>query len=319
MTKRLVINTLLTISVLFVGTGCSTKISSFPVTDDTERQGGIPYFIPKAMIQVKEPIEISRTEDLYAVLNVGGLDEFLFPLNNSTLDKSISSLEKLLKLGEGNLQVEGAKAKSVYLSKRNSKTTNKETEHKSDSTDNSEEFSILAVADKSKNESTSSTPYYKPSDIEKSISIIWIPDYTKEYELVINPSTFASSETSITLTDGWRLEAISSKTGENQIIKEISETLRTIIGAQKEIDVAKIGKDQAVKLKELELSEKEEKAFDYIPKQKLEVKIKGYVKKTNLNVIKPGIYDLSKILLTSSNGTVEFPTNTSVLWTKVEF
>lgn len=311
---------LVLVALLIVGSGCSTKIRSYAVQSDNTRKGGVPYFIPKAMIQIREPIEVSRSETLFAVIDIGGLDEYLFLLNNRNLKQSINELEKLLGKTAGSIDIKGAHIEPVYLTEHVEKSTIKEEQHKSQTTESTKKFSVLTIADTSKDESVTSTPFYKPAEIEKAFAIVWVPDYSREYELIINPSLFASSEISITLADGWRLEEISSKTGENQLIKELSETLRTVVNTQKEIDIAKIGKDQVIKLKELELAEKDagEKALGFRDKKELVVKVKGYVKKSEVRVIMPGIYDLSKILSESNSGKIDFPVSTTTLWSRVK-
>lgn len=310
----------LLVLALITISGCSTKISSFPILNDTPRKGGVPYFIPKAMLQIKEPIEVSRIESLFAIIDVGGLDEYLFKLDENNLKNSIKDLESLLKLSAGSINVKGANLEHVYLSQYIEKDTTKEAEHKSTTKDVTKKFSVLTIPDDSNEEAVANAPFYKPADIEKSLSIIWVPDYTREYELVIEPSMFASSDISLTLADGWRLEAITANTGENQLIKEISSLLGTVIGAQKEIDLAKIGKEEAIKLKELELAEEEtsKKAFGIGAEKELIVKIVGYIKKSEIKTIEPGLYDLTTLLSNETSGKINFTTVQTTLWHRLK-
>lgn len=115
----------------------------------------------------------------------------------------------------------------------------------------------------------------------------------------------------VTLTEGWRLDGLSSKSGENQIVGALKDVATSVIGAQKDVDVAKIGKEQALRLKELELesTDRGEKAHEFIPSVNVTVKIKGYVKIVDISAIKPGLYDLREII--NGNTSWNFPTESS--------
>lgn len=287
------INILAVASALFV-TGCATYINSYPVAEDgSNRKGGIPFYIPKPILQVKESIEIGREERIYAVISVSGMDEFLYPIDVSNFSDSKERLKKLLGMTGGEIHLEAKKTSPTFLSHRNVK----ESEHK----EFTEKYSTMPSSD-SKEDKTTGEVIYKSSDLDKSISVIYLPDYTKEYELLVSPTWFASTNTTITLTDGWKLASVNATDGENQVITALKDVVTGAITANKDVKVAEITKDQALKLKELEAQTSEsgekEMAFDVVDKHY--VSIKGYVKEVRSKVIKPGLYNLKELLSTDA-------------------
>lgn len=290
--------------------GCSTTIRSYPIQNGVSRQGGIPFFVPKPILQVREPIEIGRAETLHVIIDVGGLEQFSIELNAGSLDMSIEKVRKAL--GTGDVQIESKDKVPFYLTEEIEKDKTTTGQYASAETEKSKKYAAQTVSDVT----TEPKPLYKPADVEKALSIVWVPDTTKEYELVITPSTFASSELSIKLTDGWRFDSVSAKTGENQLIKELGDTLRTVIGAQKEVKVAEIGREQAIKLKEMELASKTDEGQKTLAftqdKTKVPVRIVGYAKKTTIIAVKPGLYELK-----FENGSVSIPKEVTILWSKI--
>ena len=303
MKTRILISMLVALGTISLLNGCATKISSFPVANDgTNRKGGIPYFIPKPMLAVKQPIEVVRSENVFAIISLGGIQEFLYEIDYKNFDSAIQELKKVIKAPPGSVKLEELKTKSTYITE--------ETIQKSQHDKITKKYGTLTASSSKEAQSTLLKPY-SPADIDKSISILLVPDFKKEYELVIDPSWFSSLEIGVTLTEGWRLDGLTSKSGENQLIGALKDVASTIIGAQKDIDVAKIGKEQVLKLKELEIeaAKGDEKVLEFMPSVNVSVKIKGYLKKITIQTIKPGIYDLSEIM--DSKSSWEFPTEKS--------
>lgn len=290
--------------------GCSTTINSYPVKDGAERKGGIPFFLPKPILQVREPIEIKRIETLYAVMDVGGLEQVAVELKHDDINNSLERIKNILKTGE--IDVEFKEKVPFYLKEKTDKTTDQTGQYQQSVSEHTEKYDAQTVSDTK----SDLKPLYKPSDVEKSISVIWVPNVDKEYELVITPSSFASSDLSIKLTDGWKLESITAKTGDNQLIKELSDTLRTVIGAQKEVKIAEITREQAVKLKEMELSSKADegqKTMSFVQeRKKVPIRIVGFVRKTVITAIEPGLHELI-----FDSGTVKIPKNETMVWEKI--
>jgi hypothetical protein len=289
------------LAILSLGlTGCATSINSFPVAaDGKNRKGGIPYYMPKPMLVIKQPIETVRTEQVLAVVSLGGVKEFLYPVDIENFDQAIADLEKLIKAPAGSVKLEELKTKSIYKTEETIKTG----EHNSTTT----KYSTLTVPAAKEPQATVISPY-APADVEKSVSVILIPDYSKEYELVIDPSWFSSLEVGVTLSEGWRLDGLTSKTGENQLVGALKDVATSVIGAQKDVDVAKIGKEQALRLKELEIESTAggQKLLDFEPSVNVTLRIKGYLKRVSVTTIEPGVYDLTKVI--GSNDSWRIPT-----------
>lgn len=289
------------LAILSLGlTGCATSINSFPVAaDGKNRKGGIPYYMPKPMLIIKQPIETVRTERVLAVVSLGGVKEFLYPVDIDNFDQAIAELEKLIKAPAGSVKLEELKAKSIYKTEETIKTG----QHNSTTT----KFSTLTAPAAKDSQATVISPY-APADVEKSVSVVLIPDYTKEYELVVDPSWFSSLEVGVTLSEGWRLDGLTSKTGENQLIGALKDVATSIIGAQKDVDVAKIGKEQALRLKELEIESAAggQKSLEFVPSVNATLRIKGYLKRVSVSSIEPGVYDLTKVI--DSNASWKIPT-----------
>lgn len=290
--------------------GCSTKIRSYPIEKNTARHGGIPFFLPKPILQIREPIEFARSETLHAIIDVGGLEQFSIELKAGSLNQSIDNVRKAL--GGGDIKIESKEKAPFYITEELQKEKSVTGEHSSTELERNKKYAAQTVIDST----TETKPIYKPADVEKALSIVWVPDTAREYELVITPSAFASSELSIKLTDGWRFDSVLANTGENQLIKEFGDTLRTVIGAQKEVKVAEISREQAIKLKEMELASKTEegqKTFSFTKdKTSIPVRIIGFAKRTHVVVIKPGLYELK-----FENGFVSIPKEDTVLWSKI--
>jgi hypothetical protein len=287
--------TLITIitSVLILS-GCSTSINSFPVANGgKDRKGGIPYYMPKPMLIVKQPIEIIRKEKVFAIISLGEIKEFLYPLDVQNFDGAIIELADLIKASPDTIKLEKLKTKSIYI--------NEETETTSDHNSKTTKYSTLTIPSAKQSNPSLISPYAL-TDVEKSISVVLLPDYTKEYELVIEPSWFSSLEVGVTLSEGWRLEGLTSKTGDNQIVSALKDVVTGVIGARKDIDVAKIGKEQALRLKELEIESADgsEKALEFMQSTDVTLRVKGYLKKITVTSIEPGVYDLTKLLGTNS-------------------
>ena len=283
----------------FLLCGCATSINSYPVGSNDDRKGGLPYYMPKPMLAIKQPIETSRKEEIFAIISLGGVKEFIYKIDVQNFDQAIKDLEKLIKASPGSIKLEELKTKSIYLTEE----TTKKAEHDIVT----KKYATLTAPSAKEIQASLQSPY-TPTDIEKSIDVILIPDFTKEYELVIDPAWFSSLEVGVTLTDGWRLDGLTSKSGENQIVGALKDIATTVIGAQKDVDVAKIGKEQALRLKELEIESAEggEKALEFMPSVNATLKIKGYLKKTSIQLIEPGIYDLTKLI--GSNSSWSMPT-----------
>mgnify|MGYP003386390412 CR=1 FL=1 len=276
-------------------TGCSTSINSYNVANDgSNRKGGIPYYMPKPMLIIKQPIETVRNEQVLAVVSLGGVKEFLYPVDIENFDQAIAELEKLIKTSAGSVKLEELKTKSVYKTEETLVTG----EHNSKTT----KFAMLTTPAAKESQASVLSPY-APADVEKSISVVLIPDYTKEYELVIDPSWFSSLEVGVTLYEGWRLDGFTSKTGENQLIGALKDVATSIIGAQKDVNVAKIGKEQALRLKELEIESAEggEKALEFVTSANATLRVKGYLKRVSVTSIEPGVYDLIRVIDTKAS------------------
>jgi len=290
MMKALKFKILIVTLHIFLISGCATTISSYPVSKDGKnREGGIPYYMPKHVLLIKQPIEIVRKEKIFAVISLGGIEEFLYPIKHSDFEASIEKLSILIKVDPNSIKIEEIKSNPIYLTEVTSQTGENKKESK--------KYSPLASATAKSTEKKLLTPY-SPSDIDKAISIVTIPDENKLYELVIDPSWFSSLEVGVTLKDGWRLDSLTSKSGENQIVGALKDIATTIIGARKDVDIANIGKDQALKLKELEIASKakDEDLKGFVETTNIAVKIKGYVKKTEIETLKPGAYNMSQIM-----------------------
>jgi hypothetical protein len=288
--------------------GCSTNIRAFPVVAGQPRQGGIPFFAPKPVIQVREPIEVSRAETLFALIDIGGMEKLLYELKQSSIDKAIEELKKLL----DSQQIELAERETVpfYVKEESTKEKVQTDQNKLKERESSKKYEVT-----SDNETKSELkPLYKPADVEKALSVVWVPDTNKEYELLIDPSMFASSELSIKLTDGWRFDSITAKTGENQLIKELASLLQTVVGAQKEVKVAEITKEQALKLKEMELaaSKPEEETKSLLRGKKPRIRVIGYMRRTTIKTLLPGIYELR-----FSNGSLTIPQQSTEVWERI--
>ena len=282
------------ITSVLILSGCSTSINSFPVANDGKnRKGGIPYYMPKPMLIVKQPIETIRKEKVFAIISLGEIKEFLYPIDVQNFDGAIIELAGLIKASPDSIKLEKLKTNSIYITE--------ETETTSEHNSKTRKYSTLTTPSEKESNPSLISPY-APTDVEKSISVVLLPDYTKEYELVIEPSWFSSLEVGVTLSEGWRLEGLTSKTGENQIVSALKDVVTGVIGARKDIDVAKIGKEQALRLKELEIESADgsEKALKFMPSTDVTLRVKGYLKKITVTSIEPGVYDLTKLLATNS-------------------
>lgn len=292
-------------------TGCATSINSYPVASDgTDRRGGIPYYMPKPMLIIKQPIETVRKEEIFAIISLGGVKEFLYQVDIEQFDKAIKELEGLIKVPSGSVKLEELKTQSIYKTE--------ETVNSGEHSSKTEKFSTLTAPSAKESQASAISPY-SPSDVDKSVSVILIPDYTKEYELVIDPSWFSSLEVGVTLSEGWRLDGLTSKTGENHLIGALKDVATSVIGAQNDVDVAKIGKEQALRLKELEVGSAAggEKTLEFVPSSNATVRVKGYIKRVTVTSIEPGVYDLKKVI--DSNSSWKFPTESSSFVQQLQF
>ncbi len=268
---------------IFMFTGCFTSVKSYKVSpDNKDVKGGLPYFLPKAVILVKQPIEVSREETIHAVISLGGLEEFMYELNSSNMNDSISKLEGLI--GKG-IKLESFKTSPIYLSKQTIQIdANKKKDHS---------YTALTIASKTANAEVNAII---PTDLDKAIKIITVPNYDEKYELVLGYPWFSTAKLNITLSDGWKLDKIETDIGENQLVDAVKEIVSTILENKQALKIAKLDDKNQIKLKEMEYQSKKDEENKSLNNKKVVVKIKGYVKKIKIKQVQPGVYDFNTLL-----------------------
>lgn len=318
--KHKFVSMIILATLLLFSANCSTTIRAYKVSPDVkDRKNGIPFFLPKPALKVNEVVEIKRTEDIYALVSLNDLQLFLFKIE---LDNFSNSLEKLAKL-QGDPQgtaynlipvpeIPFFQSKNIENSDLSdtATTTGNVTNSKTNKVDRTQEYTAIP----NKNAPTD-TVLYQTKDASKSVEVVMVPDYSKEYELIINPSKFASTKISVKLADGWKLSEIGTETGDNQLISSLTDIAKSVLSAQTEIKKAALSKDQAIEVARIGAA-KDDKAKEMTTKPLVLVKIKAFVKQINTEVINPGLYDISTL---TKEGKLEIPTNKATYWTNINF
>jgi|GEM_PF-5129138 len=287
-------NAMLLVLLSMLLAGCSTTIA----TKQGHGNGGIPYYLPKAVLHVKEPIEWKRIEDLYAIVQIGGLTQFLYPINKDNIDEAIEELKGLANLGDENIKFIPLPKEMTIETEHHQETDNSVSiapgEHKSETKTKknltTDKFAAITSTQ------TINTFSYKPSDTSKAYEVVLVPDTSKPYELFIKNTGLINSEVDLTLTDGWNLTSIGVKNDSTAALSALSSIAGSIIGAQKEIKVAEITKSQQLELEKLK---QQGAAGSFGSAQSAEqgptevsYSILGYTRKVTISFILPGIYPL---------------------------
>lgn len=332
-------------------TSCRTTVRAYPVKSGTERKGGIPFFLPRAYVNVKAPIETERAEALFAVLELGGVHRFLLELNMQDMDSSIQQVRQLLALdSKAVMRIIPAETALTVRTESSEKNTEDVSQGRASGEEKPrrpaggdeipKEDGGTARARESATGTRRATtseqtakyslvpqpsfsddvvPVYSGAP-EKAIEVIMIPDFEREYELVVSPSIFASVSFDVKLSDGWRLESINSETGENQLIKEASSLAQALLGGRKEERLAEIGRKQAIELARLaQQTSTPAASASAVPQAErpdtpidVELRLVGYAKRVTIGVIPPGVYDLHAI---AAKG--RFSTRSSTYWKRM--
>lgn len=314
-------------SCLLLLIGCSTSIRSYEVEDGQKRKGGVPYYLPKAAVFVREAVEVRREEKLFALIDFGGLQWMLYEIQDGDeFDHSLAELTRVLEMSRSAMmKLEPVMPRSIYLSELTNESRIKTAEHEGNESNTTIKYGLVPSGDL---KIEAEKPFYPATNVDKAITVEWIPDRDREFELMIQPAPFASSEISFALSDGWRLDSISAKTGENVIVKELAATLRSVVEAQSGVAVAKIGAEQAIRLKQMELDSQNadgsgpennrEELVDSMERT-VPVRLVGFVKRVELEAIMAGMYDLEAMMNQGPAGFGRLPTDTTVRWVRTSF
>jgi len=310
---------------------CSTTVRAYPVGAESPRKNGIPFYRPKPVLHVKEPIETERTEELFAMIEVGGVVRYLQPMDINNLDVAIKELRKLLGIEPG------TKMHPYAPERRPAQTTERTTTKDETHTDKETQGSKNVTNDKSTSAKSAnveklelvpapadiegkSAPFYVATDVAKAYDVLFVPDFEREYELVITPSWFASTKISVGILDGWKLNTIGTETGDNQVVKELSAIAQALIGSRKETTLAEIAKSQALELAKLAQPqtagtvESAQAAPGFAPNEVgVPVRVVGYVKRVQVVALKPGMYGLEQLL------GHDLPTSSATYWVRISF
>lgn len=299
---------LVLVAVAALGGACNTTVEVRPVKSGATRQGGIPFFSPSPHVHVKQALETGRSESLFAVIEVGGLERYYYELPLSTLAQAIQDLETMLQIGK--LQPVPYTAPATALTEMHEIRTGS-------GTTDIEKFTLVPAAG---TEVADSAPFYTASDVSKAVELVMLPDPKREWELMIDPALFASNEVDVTLTDGWQLAAIGTKTT-NPVLTEVGDIISDVLGASKEVQLAKLANEQAVKLQQLMNKGPQDDDAKLAPDGAdpedvtlTSVRVVGYVKRVELAVVQPGVYPLSSLI-----GGQTLPTKTSSFWMRYAF
>jgi hypothetical protein len=307
---------------LVVGfSGCATKMRVYSVSNPTERKGGIPFYAPKPVLRVNDPIEVKRAETLYALIRLGGMQLFLFKIDISNYADSVNRLRQLLNIGAAApIQLVPAPEDLSFLTKAHTSTddSSKRTKAENDIDEKTKKVEKneerAAITPQSP---ATETDAYQTKDASKAYEVFFVPDYTKEFELIINPSKLASSKISVTLSNGM-LTALNVETGENKVVESLTDAIKTVLTTAADIKKAEIGKAQALELERLKSSASPPPTTQQSlgETKQIDVKIVGYVKEVKVSVLKPGLYDISRVL--TANEFV-LPTEEAAYWRRVIF
>jgi len=167
---------------------------------------------------------------------------------------------------------------------------------------------------------------YTTSDPSKALDVVMLPDPSERWELVVTPGTFSSVNTTINLTDGWQLASVGADST-NQVLGTVSDLAQAVVSATSQVDVAKIASDQAIQLQKLQNQAAQQadddgsslldfesllgpdEVAEYFYDHGLEVpdspkpatpvqagvRFLGYLRRVNLEVVRPGLYKVSDL------------------------
>lgn len=293
---------------------CHTTISAHRITDESMRTGGLPFYLPKPVISIKQPVEVGRAESLHAVLLIGGLQHFLLPIDVNDFDGAVARLKALL-AADPKRPVTFVPAERVLTVKTEQSTVTATPDKPT--TTVTEKYTLVPAPPASE---VDTSPFYAVQDGTKAFEVLLLPDTSQAYELTIDPAWFASTKISVTFQDGWRFTALNSETGENQLVKEVAALATSLLGIKKDIEVAGIGADKEIALAKLEQESNAPGTYELIPRlvpeQPIEVSVRvlGYMKRVELEVVRPGLYIPTDDLI--ANG---FRTESVAYWRRVSF
>lgn len=276
----------LTISTLLIVSlhSCSTTISSYNENSD-KGKGGIPYYLPKLMVKVKNLIRAEQNESLHILFQVDNFKYFLVKVEED--NTWIKDLDLTL-----NSNIPEVNGSNTFISRT-------EIEYNG----GNKKKEIIETKEFSNNTPVSEKPN-NSLDVSDSIEIFTVPDTTKIFFLKIEPSYFAKHTITINLKDGWRLESLISDTGENQLISSTKDIITSALTQKTEQKKAEtdLSKSKLADLANtiIEAIKKQPSSAitsfskDNIHNKKItSIKTVGYFKKIETKSIKPGIYEYS--------------------------
>lgn len=299
-------------SVLFFAlamAGCSTTVT----TKTGHGNGGVPYYLPKLVLHVKESIEVKRKESLYAIVQIGGMSQYLYPMGND-MNGAIQELRELANIGAGDIKFIPLPKKLTIATEETQEIDDSENiitgEHASE--DKTKKNTTTGKFAAITSNQTGNSFNYKPADTSKAYEVFSVPDTSKPFELFIENTGLVDSEVNFTLEGGWNLSTVGVSSDSTAAITAISSIAESIIGSQKEIEVAEISKSQELELEKLK---QEGVAGDAGSAQSLDANnreasfsVLGYIREVRISSIKPGIYSLD------DPANVQFVFDSSVIW-----
>jgi hypothetical protein len=330
---------------MIVLTSCGTVIKAHRITAGAERGNGIPFYMPRALLHVQEPIETERTELLYALLDLNGIHQFLYEIDTEEMDGAIAELAAILKVAPTSVTLAAAERPGGILVEESTSTVFTGANARTESDTKKYSLSSTVAPSEGKSELL-----FKPADASKSFSVILVPDTTREYELRIDPGVFASGNVTLSMEDGWRLTGINVTEKTNEaLVASLTSVASAAITSNQAIRVAEIGMEQALQLQQLQNatgggSRESETATpsemasivslraDLMGRARLtptqfdsvvavvagtteaRLSIAGYLKRIRTIVIQPAVYDLMSLV----NGGA-FRRSETVFWQRMSF
>jgi hypothetical protein len=277
---------------------------------------GIPYYLPQAVIIVKEPIEHSRIDTLYAVLQLEGTVNVLYEFKGSLTDGT-DELEKFFGKNKSDLTLIAAPTDALTKIKETTKNSQKKELRSGENqgelnetlNETSEEYMALSAP------SAQAARSYIPADVTKSFEVVFVPDRDAKHMLHIKPGLFVG-KVSATISDGWSLTSIAGEMDASSALTAITSIATGLITAGKDVDVAKVNQEGAAELERIKQASaasvgNAQSTSGAKDQSKVHVLIVGYVIKSNISVIKPGIYPMNDV------ANFKFATNDVVSWSRL--
>lgn len=278
---------------------------------------GIPYYMPKPILLVKEPVEIERSSELFAVVSLDGITTSLYTFS-SDLDSGIAELKKRKTL-QTNIELFPIPAEAVNEIKSTTKLDKKDVNDKVDKSILNENTKEFAAKSGPVDESIFT---YKPADPGKSFEVVYVPDTNRPYSLKLNPGIFGG-KVSATVTDGWKLTALNADQDISASLSALTTLAGTMLTQRTDLKKAEITRDKELELAQLAQSSGTpgdsgvaQAAQSAAPSNVSVVKfhILGYLRKTTIKTVAPGAYDFNSIL-----GANNLPTDTTEVWQRISF